>query len=187
MENLVTGKWEVVNITDQFETPLYWKWRRSKKIYSVTSKQDTSSQLAVQLSQEREEIYSRVLGIDKQKKEFSRRAHIEQLDDGLRKKLDKVFRKKGFQLLNRYNGFFVYHPRGSRSILVLPRMKSSQLDFFLIKGLALRAVQINTIKQLIRVHTYVPDGVFLEEKVLEKDEYDEAVKNVIEEFCASLV
>lgn len=184
---LARDEWNIEKITDRFETPLYQKWRSRNKASLSSRTQSKLDNLAVQLSQEREEIFNQVLGVDTKKKEFSRRAHVEQLDEKLYGKLNKVFQEKGFDFLKRHNGFFVYHPRGNRTVVVLPRKQSSQLDFFLIKGLALRAIQLNKINRLVRVHTYVPEGVFLEEKVLEKDEYDEVIKDVIEEFCASLV
>jgi ATP-dependent exoDNAse (exonuclease V) alpha subunit len=182
-----TQGWRIEEVSSSFDTALNRKFQRLKQP-EATKEQDNTvlPETSFLWSQEREEIFNQLLNVDSKQGEFIKRANVSQLNDQLRKKISSVFEKHGFGSLNRYNGFFVYHPKGNKTIMVLPRTNPTRMVYFLLTGLALCSVPLNYITKLVGIYTYNPEGVFMEEKILEKDEYEKTVSALIAELQKSL-
>lgn len=181
--------WVIKNITTAFDTP---PDRKLQKLRPKRPSKKKDNLLFIEVSflwsQERERIFSRVLSIDSTKGEFVKRAGISQLDPLLYEKINSIFQEKHLGIIDRYNSFLAYNPKGDKTVVVLSKEKDPpSLEYFLIEGLALRSIQLEEIVRLVRVNTYIPGSAYLEEKVLEKNDYCRVVGVLIDNLATSLV
>ncbi len=164
---------KMYDISEKFNTPISRRLEHLRSIEKPTSKlADEFLQICVGFSEEREQIFRRILQV--KKADEPKRAEVKDLSLTLFRKLASLM---GIQMLNNFsdsNGFFVYNSHKPRIIAVSP--EGNKLTYWFIRGIRMRSLEPHLAGRLVRICKMPDNTVYLQPKVLDHEEYEHLIQ-----------
>ncbi len=164
---------KMYDISQKFDTPVSRRLEALRSIKRPASPlADEYLQICVGFSEEREQIFRKLLQIKKE--EEPRRCEVRDFSLTLFRRITSLM---GVSELNNFsdsNGFFVYNPHKALAIAVTP--KGNRLEYWMVKGIRMRAMEPHIVGKLVRIGYFHNHTAYLQPKVLDHEEYEHLIK-----------
>lgn len=167
---------KMYDVSEKFNTPVSRRLEHLRSIEKPTSKlADEFLQVCVGFSEEREQIFRRILQV--KKVDEPKRAEVKDLSLTLFRKLASLM---GIQMLNNFsdaNGFFVYNPHRPRVIAVTPT--GNTITYWYVRGIRMRSLDYKLAGRLVRICKLPDHTAYLQPKVLDNEEYEHLIELLV--------